>query len=324
MNAAPVLTLGLMLPTHAPRGQPLDPGLVGETAQWAETSGFDMVWAGDHIVHPWQFLESLTALGFAAGRTRTIGIGTCVLLLPMRQLSVVAAQIATLATLSQGRFVLGAGVGGEWPREWLAAGVPMNERGKRLDEALELLPRLLRGETVDVAGRFNTFEQVSLSPVPPPVPILLAGRAPVALARIAAKADGWLGFFLTPNGFRRDAATIDEARARHGRLERPFQRGMLLNFHIGASDDAAMERALAINLGFAQELTLAGNTEQLKRFALAGRPATIIARLQEYVDAGCTNFALAPMEKGDAEYSRQARRFAAEILPALRAHGGAE
>ena len=153
---------------------------------------------------------------------------------------------------------------------------------------------------------------------------ILTANGQRTLARIAAKADGWLGFFLTPNGFRRDAATIDEARARHGRLERPFQRGMLLNFHIGANDDAAMDHALAINLGFAQELTLAGNAEQLKRFALAGRPATIIARLQEYVDAGCTNFALAPMEKGDAEYSRQARRFAAEILPALRAHGGAE
>lgn len=324
MNARPALTLGLMLPTHGPREEPLDPVLVGSTAQWAEASGFDMVWAGDHIVHPWQFLESLTSLAFAAGRTRTIGIGTCVLLLPMRQLSVIASQIATLATLSQGRFVLGAGVGGEWPREWLAAGVPMKERGARLDEALDLLPRLLRGEVVDAAVRFNTFEGVSISPVPPPVPILLAGRAPVALERIGAKADGWMGFFLTPNGFQRDAATIDEARSRHERLEAPFQRGMLLNFQIGVSDEAAMERALAINLGFAQELTLAGNADQLKRFALAGRPETIIARLREYVDAGCTNFALAPMEKGNAQYQQQARLFSAEILPALRTIGTTE
>jgi alkanesulfonate monooxygenase SsuD/methylene tetrahydromethanopterin reductase-like flavin-dependent oxidoreductase (luciferase family) len=318
MGANPNLQIGLMLPTHAPRHLPLDPGLVGVTAAWAEEQGFDSVWVGDHIVHPWHFLESLTSLAFAAGRTRTISIGTCVLLLPMRQLSIAAAQIASLATLAGGRLRLGVGIGGEWPNEWQAAGVPTTERGARLDEALHLLRRLLAGESVDFEGRFNKFTAVSLSPVPPPIPIYLAGRAPAALKRVGRDGDGWIGFFLTPNGFRRDSAAIDTARCEAGRDSRPFERGMLLNFHLDDDDATALDCALALNLGFAQELELAGNTEQLKRFALAGTPSTITARLNEYVDAGCTTFCLAPMEKDNAAFQAQIRRFASEVLPQLR------
>ncbi len=313
------LDFGLMLPTHAPRGQPFDPSLVGTTASWAEEAGFSSVWVGDHIVHPWQFLESLTCLAFVAARTERVRIGTSVLLAPMRQVSVMAAQLATLATLSGGRFALGLGVGGEWPREWQAAGIPIKERGARMDEAIALLRRLFAGETVDSEGRFTSFDQVSVSPVPPPIPMLLAGRAPAALERVGREAGGWLAFFVTPGGFQRDSATIDEARARAGRSALPFERGILLNFQIGDDDEQAMDRALELNLGFANELTLAGNPEQLKRFALAGRPETVIARLREYIAAGCTTFVVSPMEKDNDTYQAQARRFADEVLPALTA-----
>jgi alkanesulfonate monooxygenase SsuD/methylene tetrahydromethanopterin reductase-like flavin-dependent oxidoreductase (luciferase family) len=312
------LNIGLMLPTHAPRRVPLDPQFIAHCAVWAEEHGFDAVWAGDHIVHPWQFLESLTSLAFVAARTRTIAIGTCVLLLPMRQLTIAAAQIATLATLSCGRFRLGVGVGGEWPREWQAAGVPIKERGARLDEALPLLQRLFMGETIDFSGRFHEFAGVSLSPLPPRIPIYLAGRAPAALARVGQLADGWLGFFLTPKGFQRDGEVINTAREQAGRSDRPFERGMLLNFHFAGNDESAVETALALNLGFAEEIQLAASTEQLKLFALAGTPTTVLARLQEYVDAGCTTFCLAPMQKERIAYQTQLDIFAAEVLPKLR------
>lgn len=312
------LNVGLMLPTHAPRERPLRPELVCSTAEWAERQGFDMIWTGDHIVHPWQFLESLVSLSFAAARTKTIGIGTCVLQLPMRQLSIASAQISTLATLSGGRLTLGVGVGGEWPREWQAAGVSIKERGATLDEALPLLRRLCSGDDVTFEGRFNSFEQVSVRPVPPPIQIFLAGRAPVALQRVGREADGWIAFFVTPNGFRRDCAAIDEARERAGRLDQTFERGILLNFCLDSSDAKAEARALSLNLGFAQELQLTGSSEQLKRFALAGRPETVVERLQEYVAAGCTTFCLAPIEKDNSAYQRQIEILARDVLPKLR------
>jgi alkanesulfonate monooxygenase SsuD/methylene tetrahydromethanopterin reductase-like flavin-dependent oxidoreductase (luciferase family) len=312
------LEIGIMLPTHAPRDRPLNPEVVGSTAEWAEAQGFDAVWAGDHIVHPWHFLESLTSLTFAAARTRKIRIGTCVLLLPMRQLSLVGAQIATLSTLSAGRFDLGIGIGGEWPREWQAANVPTSERGARLDEALPLLRRLFAGETIDFEGRFNSFAGVSFSPTPPPIPFLLAGRAPAALDRVGRQGDGWMGFFLTPNGFRRDSALIDEARERAGRTGTPFRRGMLLNLIFAKDNDVALRKAQELNWGFAHEMSLTGTEDQLKSFALAGTPARIVERLEEYIAAGCTSFCFAPMEKDNSIYQEQLDILATDVVPKLR------
>ena len=309
--------IGLLLPTYAPREQPLAPELLGATAEWAEQHGFDAVWAGDHIVHPWQFMECLVALSFVAARTRQCEIGTCVLLLPMRQLSIAAAQISTLATLSNGRFNLGLGVGGEWPLEWQAAGVPTTERGPRLNEALPLLRRLCMGEVVDFDGRFNSFSGFSLAPVPPRIPLYLAGRAAAALERAGLHGDGWIGFFLTPEGFRRDSMVIDKVRERAGRANIPFEHGMMLHFHLDKDEDAALDRALALNFGFPRELQLAGDAEQLKRFALIGSAATIHERIEEYLAAGCSTFSLAPMEKENTAYQEQIHIFAADVLPKL-------
>lgn len=309
--------IGLLLPTHAPHGRKLDGELLSSVAEWAEAAGFDGLWAGDHIVHPWQFLEALTSLTFVAARTRKIGIGTCVLQLPMRQLAVAAAQIVTLSVLSDERFILGAGIGGEWPLEWQAAGVPTTERGARLDEGLMLLKKLLTGEAVDFAGRFNRFEG-RMSPVPGRLPIHLAGRAPAALKRVGRIADGWIGFFVTPSGFRRDLAVIDAAREEAGRLGQPFERGALLNFHLDENEQRGEARAFALNFGFPKEITLAGSDEQLKRFALLGSAASIIARIREYAEAGCRNFVLSPVEKEGEAYQAQMRAFAERVLPALR------
>ena len=308
---------GLMLPTHGPRETAFDASSIGSTAEWAEAVGFDAVWAGDHIVHPWHFMEALTSLTFAAARTRTIGIGSCVLLLPMRTLSIVAAQTATLATLSNGRLRLGIGIGGEWPKEWQAAGVPLKERGARLDEALPLLRRMYAGEAVDAEGRFNSFSDVSVSPVPPPIPIYLAGKAEAALERIGRLADGWLGFFVTPKGFQRSGAAIDAARERAGRIGQPFERGLLLHFLLDDSH-AAVSKALQLNFGFPSELKLAANVEQLKQLTLVGSADDVLARLQQFIDVGCTTFCVSPIDKEPAAYRRQIERFAAEVLPKLK------
>ena len=189
--------IGVVLPTSAPAGLSIDVRAIASTAEWAESAGVDSAWVADHIFHPVQLHECLTTLAFVAARTRTIQLGSGVLLLPMRQVSVVAKQISTLAQLSEGRFLLGVGVGGEWPAEWIAAGVPMTERGARFDEAVPLLRRLFAGETVDFTGRFTTLPQVALTPPPPPIPFYFAGRARPALERAALHGDGWLAYLLT-------------------------------------------------------------------------------------------------------------------------------
>jgi alkanesulfonate monooxygenase SsuD/methylene tetrahydromethanopterin reductase-like flavin-dependent oxidoreductase (luciferase family) len=115
---------------------------------------------------------------------------------------------------------------------------------------------------------------------------------------------------------------IDNVRERTERSSIPFERGMLLHFHLGKDEDAALNRALALNFGFPQELQLAGNAEQLKRFALIGSADTVHQRIEEYLAAGCSTFCFAPLEKGSAAYQEQIRTFAADVLPKLKSPDG--
>ena len=172
------------------------------------------------------------------------------------------------------------------------------------------------GKTIDAEGRFNSFAGMSVSPVPPPIPIYLAGRAKAALDRIGRLADGWLGFFVTPKGFQRTVGAIDEARERAGRSGQPFERGLLLHFLLDDSR-AAVTKAVDLNFGFPRELKLAANEEQLKKLALVGSADDILARLQQFIEVGCTTFCVSPIEKETEAYRRQVERFAAEVLPRL-------
>jgi len=311
------LMIGITLPTTAPRNRTIRPENVGATAEWAEKAGFDALWVGDHIFHPLQFMECLISLSFAAARTSTIQIGTSVLLLPMRQTSIVASQIATLQNLSGGRFHLGLGVGGEWPKEWIGAGVPLNERGARFDEMIPLLRRLLAGENIDFQGRFNTLPGVELRPTPPAIPFYFSGRAPAAIERTAKFGDGWIGYFLTLNGFRRDTALIDTARERHGRAQQRFRRGMMLPFMLDETDDDAdLRAAIALNEDVPSDLRLTP-IEKLRRFVVAGTPDRVGEQIQQFIDAGCEIFALTPI--GQAQKQREDLEvFASAILPKIR------
>jgi alkanesulfonate monooxygenase SsuD/methylene tetrahydromethanopterin reductase-like flavin-dependent oxidoreductase (luciferase family) len=308
--------IGITLPTSAPGNLVMHPEDVGTTAEWAEKAGFDALWVGDHIFHPMQFMEALICLTFGAARTKTIRIGTSVLLLPMRQLSIVASQIATLQNLSGGRLHLGLGVGGEWPKEWIGAGVPLKERGARFDEMVPLLRRLLAGDNIDFNGRFNTLPGVDLRPVAPRVPFYFSGRVPAALDRSAKFGDGWIGFFLTLNGFKRDTALIDAARERFGTADKPFRRGMMLNFFFDKNDDGADLRAAQLqSSAFPPELRLTP-IEKLRRFVIAGTPARVAEQMQDFIDAGCEIFSLSPIARGQTA-KEHLEMLASEVLPKL-------
>src|ERR1041385_4995214 len=131
---------GVGLPNGFPRGE-IHPTAFLEVAERAEAYGYDSVWAGDHIVFHIPRFEIFTTLAAVAARTKRVKLGPGVLLLCLRNPVHVAQAVATLDHLSEGRFVLGVGVGGEHPQEFLASGVPESERGARTDEALEIVRR---------------------------------------------------------------------------------------------------------------------------------------------------------------------------------------
>jgi probable F420-dependent oxidoreductase len=139
-------------------------------------------------------LESLVTLGFMAAVTRRVTLSTSVLKLPQRQAVLVAKQASTLDTLAGGRLRLGVGVG--WQQaEYDALGEAFDDRGKRMDEAIELLRSCWVDERIDHCGINFDAVAVAMEPKPPQggaLPIWIGGGGPAALRRAGSVGAGWM------------------------------------------------------------------------------------------------------------------------------------
>jgi alkanesulfonate monooxygenase SsuD/methylene tetrahydromethanopterin reductase-like flavin-dependent oxidoreductase (luciferase family) len=113
-----------------------------DLAAYAETLGCHTLWIGEHLTFHVPTFDALTAMAAVAAGTRRIGIGVAAVLLPLRPAAAIAKAATTLDILSGGRLRLGVGVGGEFPKEFEVAGVPLAERGQRADEAIAILRAL--------------------------------------------------------------------------------------------------------------------------------------------------------------------------------------
>ncbi|SEO54610.1 TIGR03619 family F420-dependent LLM class oxidoreductase [Amycolatopsis saalfeldensis] len=198
------MDLQVVLPDEAPD---LDPGQFAGLARSAEELGYESVWLPDHVLPPGPFgevyggvYEPLVTLAYIAAATERIGLGTSVLILPLREPYVLAKQVATLSRLSGGRLVLGVGVG--WNAEEFAeVGVDFSGRGRRTDETLELLERLFTTGRGPSGGHFEPRPAAH-------VPILVGGNSTVALRRAARAGDAWLSAGLDPTAFAERARTL--------------------------------------------------------------------------------------------------------------------
>ena len=182
-------------------------------AKAIEDIGFDQLDIFDHVVmgHPtatraapmyppkMPILEALMALSHIAAVTERIGLGTEVLVLPQRQPVLVAKQVSTLDTLSGGRVRLGIGVG--WQEsEYDALEEDFRSRGKRMDEAIEVMRAYWRDEKVDYQGAFYSSDAMAMEPKPPQggnLPIWIGGGSDRALRRVGELGDGWLATAIT-------------------------------------------------------------------------------------------------------------------------------
>ena len=219
-------------------------------AQAAETAGFDSLWAGEHhvlsatspmIPPTTRYLNPLVALTFAAAYTRTIRLGTGVLLLPQHSPLILAKELASLDVLSGGRLIVGIGVG--WSEaEFQALGVPFRERGARTDEYLEAMRAIWSEETPAYHGRYVSFEGVQAYPHPvqqPSPPIVVGGSAPAVLRRAVEQANGWYGFALDLD---ETASLLAQLREAAGRYDRPAALGEL---EISVAPSVPLDRATA-------------------------------------------------------------------------------
>jgi alkanesulfonate monooxygenase SsuD/methylene tetrahydromethanopterin reductase-like flavin-dependent oxidoreductase (luciferase family) len=248
-------------------------------------SGIDRVCVGDHVsFHGGRGFDGLLQ-ATALAALCDLEIQTAVYLLPLRHPVPVARQVSSLAQLAGGGFVFGVGVGGEDPNEVRMCGVDPSTRGRRMDESLPIVRRLLAGDAVTHRGEFFDIEDVRVLPaVPRPVPVVVGGRSDAALRRAGRFGDGYLGVWVGPERLAAATSEVEAHGARVGRTDVGWRHGIQL--WCGFGDTAAQARTLV-----AAEMEGLYRTpfERFERYTPMGSPADVAAEVRRFIAVGCVD-----------------------------------
>ena len=217
------------------RGSSADPETLARRARLAEDAGFESLWVGDHIALPVDDgdnpsrearLEALIVLAHLAALTRRVRLAIGVIVMPQRQPVLLAKQLTSIDVLSNGRLIVGIGVGYLEP-ELKALGASLVDRAARTDEYLQAMRALWDEPVPSFQGRFVSFGGLIERPRPvqqPHPPIVVGGHSPAAYRRAVRAANGWYGWTL---GLEETARALADLRETATRYERPAGLGSL-------------------------------------------------------------------------------------------------
>ena len=311
-------TFGTSMPS---RGDMASPANLRTLAQRAESLGFDSAWVSDHIILPRSvdsfypyaangvatfrpdedYYEPLAALNFLAGCTQKIRLGTHVLILPYRNPVLTAKMISTLDVLSEGRFILGAGVG--WmEEEFKALGLDtFARRGAVTDEYIQLFKELWTKDNPEFQGEHYQLSESGFQPKPvqkPHPPIWIGGHTNPAIRRAAKYGDGWM-----PIGLRPPAILEPEE------LAEKITRLRRLTMEAGRPEDA-------VSLCFSTGVTFDDSPGATRRM-MSGRAEQIAADLRQYQDLGIRNFILGFPGDSVAAVDEAMEQFSKQVMPLI-------
>ena len=311
-------TFGTSMPS---RGDMASPANLRTLAQRAESLGLDSAWVSDHIILPRSvvsfypyaangvatfrpdedYYEPLAALNFLAGCTQKIRLGTHVLILPYRNPVLTAKMISTLDVLSEGRFILGAGVG--WmEEEFKALGLDtFAQRGAVTDEYIQLFKELWTKDNPEFQGEHYQLSESGFQPKPvqkPHPPIWIGGHTNPAIRRAAKYGDGWM-----PIGLRPPAILEPEE------LSEKITRLRRLTMEAGRPEDA-------VSLCFSTGVTFDDSPGATRRM-MSGRAEQIAADLRQYQDLGIRNFILGFPGDSVAAVDEAMEQFSKQVMPLI-------
>ncbi len=278
-----------------------------------EAGGIDSIWQTDRIVSRQPILECMTALAAIAGRTRRIKFGVNVVSLALRDPVLLAKQCATIDVLSHGRLLPGFGIGSPQGPEWQTLHIDTATRGRKTDEALEIIHRLWSEDSVDFEGRHNHLTGASISPKPvqPDLPIWIGGSSAAAVRRTARYGTGWQAGAETAGDVGRVIAEIKAALVETGRSIDEDHYGAAFAYHFGRIDDPGVAQVM-------DAYRKRTGRDPERHFAI-GDAGTMLARIAEYVEAGASKFILRPAARGDDGMLDQTRRLIEQVLPMVAA-----
>lgn len=282
----------------------------------------DSLWTGGHIASRNPSTEAMMTLARLSAVTDRVRLGTSILLLPLYPPAIIAKQVADLDRATGGRLVLGVGIGGEYPQEFRACQVPVNERGRRLDEAIPLLRRLWTGQEISHDGPLYAMTDVKIHPAPTQPggpPIVIAGRKERAIRRAALIGDGWMPYMYSPRRYAASMRTIRECAAEAGRDLTGFESYAFVFVNVDKDGTRArQEAARTIGGTYNQDFT-----EMIDSVAAVGTPDEVTAKLRDFVAAGVRHFVFMPVP-GTGDADDVVRRLVEEILPAVRAEASSD
>lgn len=312
------MEFGFSLPSRGPAATMQN---LRALAQHAEGLGMDSVWVSDHIIVPRRiesfypydpqgrfptapeqdYLEPLTALTFLAGCTERIQLGTSVLILPYRNALLTAKIVATLDALSNGRVILGVGVG--WmEEEFVALGLDTyRQRGAVSDEYIQAFRQLWTSDEPRFEGKYVRFADLGFAPKPvrqPHPPIWVGGHTAPAIRRAARLGDGW-----HPIGLRPPAGLVpDEMQQAVAQLRQEAS-------NVGRNPDS-------ITISFRAPLVFsdAGGAD---RTPLSGSAAAIQDDIGRYAACGVSHMIFDLQTPEVAEMRRVMERFAQDVRPGV-------
>jgi probable F420-dependent oxidoreductase len=260
---------------------------IAKLAKQIEDLGYDFLGCGEHVSFHGETANGLVSLSVAAGATERIRLMSAITLVPLYPAALLAKMGAALDVASNGRFTLGVGVGGEFPNEFEACGVPVKQRGSRTDDALEVITRTWTQTDVTYEGRYTTLKNFSLKPLPiqkPHPPIWVSGRTDAAMKRAAKYGDGWLPYMYTPEHLANSIKKIKAFGEEVGTDLSDFTFALYIFSAVHEDRETAVKYAAErLSKQYAQDFS-----QLVHKYALAGDPDTCKARLQEYIDAGAS------------------------------------
>jgi probable F420-dependent oxidoreductase len=281
-----------------------------------ETLGFDSVWTGEHMLFHGPVTDGLITLAAFAGKTSRIKVGSAINLLPLRPPVVVAKAVSTLDVVSKGRFIFGVGVGGEFPKEFEACGVPVHERGRRASEAIEICRKLWTEDHVTYEGKVFQLRDVTMLPKPVQPggpPIIVSGRSEAAIRRAARLGDGYMPYLFTPERY---ADGLKKIYAMANDVKRDISRFTPYHFVFTAVAETHEEaHRMAV-----EQLSKRYNQpfeNLVERYCALGTPKECVERLQRFVDAGARHFVLSPL-CGNEVLGQHLEIYAREIIAPFR------
>ena len=274
-----------------------------EQSLLCEKLGYDSVWGNDHVTtqhyvkelfpdRPPNFYEPLITLAAIAGATKTIKLGTALLVLPMREPVYLAKQILTLDHMSNGRFILGVGIGAyrEEFAAWGGKRVEGARRGDIMDEGLAALKLLLEQPKASYDGRHVSFRDVEMFPKArrQPFPLWVGGHNIEAVERAARVGEGWLPGWRPWNELAERIQLLRRRTGEHGRDPAAVEVAPQFSVTLGKTPEEAERRYMASGL-VAHRKSLAYTGRDLGQQVtanLVGSPAMVVDKVGKLREIG--------------------------------------